>query len=70
MISSELLKEYREIYRASFGRDISPEEALESGAKLLRMVEIAYRPMTKGQYGRLQKRRKETRDEEQPTINI
>lgn len=62
MISDGQLKKFQKICRDRFGREISREEALESGTKLLRLIELVYRPMTKEEFGKLQKRRKETGD--------
>lgn len=51
MISKEQLEKYK---------DISDQEALEQATKLLNLIKIIYKPMIKEEFGRLQKRRKET----------
>jgi hypothetical protein len=61
MISEERLKEFKRIYKKKFGKEISNQEALEKATKLLRMVELIYKPITKSDYDKLQKRRKETK---------
>lgn len=48
------------IYRDRFGREISREEARESAIKLVRLMEIIYKPMTAKDYKRLQERRLKT----------
>ncbi len=60
MISQEALKEYKEIYKKEFGKDISDAEALEQATRLLRLIEIIYKPMTKKEFEMVEKRRKST----------
>lgn len=60
MISQEALKEYKEIYKKEFGKDISDAEALEQATRLLRLIEIIYKPMTKKEFDKVQERRKST----------
>ncbi len=55
MISPEVLKKYKKIYRKQFGRGISDAEALEQATKLLRLMEIVYKPMTKEEFDRFSK---------------
>ena len=62
MLTNEQVSEVQRIYKDRFGKDISKEAALEKGIKLLRLVEIIYKPMTEEQFEKLQKRRKETGD--------
>lgn len=61
MISKERLEEFKRIYKKKFGKELSNQEALEKATKLLRMVELVYKPITKENYDKLQKRRKETK---------
>jgi hypothetical protein len=60
MLSEEQITKFQTLYRNRFGKEISREEAYEKGTKLIRLVELIYKPMTKNDYKRLQKRRKET----------
>jgi len=60
MLSDEQITKYQELVKKRFNREISREEALESGAKLLRLVELVYKPITETEYKMVQKRRKET----------
>jgi len=62
MISAQQLTTFMKIYENRFGRKISREEARESAIKLIRMIEITYRPMPVKDYKNLQKRRKETEE--------
>lgn len=62
MLTNDQIEKFQSLYRNRFGREISREEAYEQGAKLLRLVEIIYKPMTEAEYQQLQKRRQETGD--------
>jgi len=61
MLSDEQIKKFQELWLKRFGKEISREEAYEKGAKLMRLVELTYKPMTQEEYELLQKRRMETR---------
>ncbi|OGZ30763.1 MAG: hypothetical protein A2931_02225 [Candidatus Niyogibacteria bacterium RIFCSPLOWO2_01_FULL_45_48] len=60
MLSDEQITKYQELVKKRFNCEISREEALENGTKLLRLVELIYKPMTEAEYKMVQKRRKET----------
>ena len=60
MLSDEQIRKFQMLYKKHFGKEISREEAYEQGAKLIRLVELIYKPMTENEYKQLQKRRKET----------
>ncbi len=60
MLSDEQIKQFQILYKNRFGKEISREEAYERGAKLIRLVELIYKPMTEDEYKQLQKRRKDT----------
>jgi len=60
MLSDEQITKFQNLYKNHFGKDITREEAYEKGAKLIRLVELIYKPMTEAEYQELQKRRKET----------
>ncbi len=62
MLSDEQIKTYQTLYKNYFGKEISREEAYEQGAKLIRLVELIYKPVTETEYKKLQERRKETGD--------
>ena len=64
MLSDEQIKQFQILYKNRFGKEISREEAYEKGAKLVRLVELIYKPMTENEYKQLQKRRKDTDDSE------
>lgn len=60
MLSDEQIRKFQILYKNRFGKKISREEAYEMGAKLIRLVELIYKPMTEAEYKQLQKRRKDT----------
>ncbi len=60
MISKESLEEFKKIYRKQFGKDISDQDALESATKLLNLLRVVYKPMTKEEFSKLEERRKNT----------
>ena len=61
MLSDEQITKFQTLYKNRFGREISREEAYEQGIKLIRLVELIYKPMTEAEYKIVQKRRKETK---------
>lgn len=50
MISREQPEKFKDIYRKQFGKDISDQEALEKGTRLIRLIEIIYKPMMKDDF--------------------
>ena len=62
MLSDEQITKYQTLYKNRYGKEISREEAYEKGAKLIRLVELVYKPMTKDEYQRVQERRRQTGD--------
>lgn len=57
-ISPEQLDKFRAIYRAKFGIDLTPQEALEKAIPLLRLMQIAYQPMTEADLACVRERQK------------
>lgn len=62
MLSYEQVTKFQTLYQNRFDKEISREEAYERGARLIRLVELIYKPMTKEEYQLLQERRRETGD--------
>ena len=60
ILSDKQVTKFQTLYKSRFGIDISKEEAYEKGIKLIRLLDLIYKPMTKDNYQKLQKRRKET----------
>ena len=61
MISKEHLDKFKKIYKEQFGIELSEQDALEKATKCLRLVELVYKPITKEDYDKLQKRRQKTK---------
>lgn len=57
MLTDEQITKFQEIYKNYFGEEISREDALEGGIKLVRMMKIIYTPITEQEYQELQKHR-------------
>lgn len=62
MLSDGQITKFQTLYKNRFGKKISREEAYAQGAKLMRLIELIYKPMTEAEYQQLQKRRRETGD--------
>jgi len=60
MLSDEQITKYQTLYKNRYGKEISREEAYEQGAKLIRLIELIYKPMTQKEHKALQERRKQT----------
>ena len=58
-ISDAHIAEFQALYKKRFGREISKEDASAKSAKLLRLMSLIYRPMTKAEFEAVQMRRKE-----------
>ena len=54
MLSREDVVEYQKIYKKVHGKEISYEQALEEGIKLIRLFEIILKPLNKDLGGKLQ----------------
>ena len=44
-LSKEAIEEYKRIYKAEFGKEISDQEAYEQANDLLELFKIIYRPI-------------------------
>lgn len=42
-LTDEHIEEFRMLYRKRFGKDISKDEALEKGLRLIRLIEVVSR---------------------------
>jgi len=61
MLSDEQIIKFQTLWKNRFDKEISREEAYEKGVKLIRLVELIYKPMTKTEYQQLQERRRLTK---------
>ena len=54
---SELkIKQFQELYKNRFNVELSKQEALEKTEKLIRLIELIYKPITKQQLHQLQEK--------------
>jgi len=60
LLTDKQIAKFQAIYKARFGKKISRAEAYDMGAKLVRMMQIIYKPMAKADYDQLQERRRQT----------
>ena len=59
LLSSEDIKKFQALYKEHYGREISKEEALDQGLKLLTLMRCIYKPMTEEEYYRINEHRAE-----------
>ena len=59
-ISDEQVEQFRQLYFKRYGKEISREDAYEQGLKLLRLVQIIYKPITETQFETAQIERMKT----------
>ena len=46
MLTDKQVDKFQDIYRKRFGKEISRADALEKGIKLVRLMDIVYKPIT------------------------
>ncbi len=49
---AEIIK-FQQLYKEHLGQEISREEALQKGIRLLRIIELTYKPMTEEDFEKL-----------------
>ena len=52
-LTEEEITKFQTLYKKHFGKEISREQAYEEGVKLLRLMQLIYKPMTKKGYQKL-----------------
>lgn len=57
MLSDAQVSKFQTIYKNRFGKEISRADALEKGARLVRLMQIVYQPITEQELLEFQKRR-------------
>lgn len=62
-LSDEDIKEFQRLYKVHFNKEVSSQEALEKGTKLLTLMKAVYKPMTQEEHDSIQKHRKDTMPE-------
>jgi hypothetical protein len=56
-LADEHISEFQKLYKGRFGIELAREEVLAKSAKLLRLMELVYRPMTEEEFTSLQERK-------------
>jgi urease accessory protein UreF len=69
VLTDEDIAKFQTLYKEQFGKEISREDAYESGIKLLRLLSHVYQPMTKDEFETVQKHRVATLPLLQERIN-
>ena len=49
MLTEQQVTKYQELYKKRFGKEISRDVALEDGLKLIRIMQLTYRPIRKNE---------------------
>ncbi len=62
MLSDEQITTFQTLYKNRFGKQLGRQEAYAQAAKLIRLVELIYQPMTQEEYEKVQERRRTTGD--------
>ena len=57
-LTDEQITQFQNLYKKHFGSKISRERAYEEGIKLVRLMQLIYKPIQKKDYQKLQQRRK------------
>lgn len=58
VLSDDDIQQFQTIYKERFGKELSKQDAYEQGIKLLRLLSIVYKPMTKMEFDFAQERSK------------
>lgn len=59
-LTDQDITKFQALYQSEFSMEISREEAYEKGIKLIRLVKLIYKPMTKEEHEQIQKHRQDT----------
>lgn len=69
VIIDKQLAKFKALYKAHFGEDLSPQDALDKAMKLLVIMKIVYKPITVEQYNQVQENRRQLGLETIPLYN-
>lgn len=59
-LSDTDITSFQALYKSEFGMEISRDDAYEKGVKLLWLMSLVYKPMTKEEHEQIEKHRKDT----------
>lgn len=60
VLTDEDIAKFQTLYKDKFGIEISREDAYTKGIKLLRLMSIAYKPITMNEYNQIRDHREKT----------
>jgi len=69
MLSEQDVTNFQSLFKKEFGIEISRDEALEEGLKLVGLINNIYQPMTQEEYDEIEEHRKTTALEVIKNIN-
>ena len=49
-LTDEQIAQFQKLYKQRFGKELCYEDAKDSGIRLIRLVKIIYKPITKEEY--------------------
>lgn len=58
-LEAKHIASFQMLYKRQFGVEISTEQAREKGIKLLRLMQLSYKPITQEQLTQVQERQKQ-----------
>lgn len=59
-LTDQQITKFQALYKARFHKNVDRKKAYDMGIKLVRMMQIIYKPMTVADFERLQERRRQT----------
>ncbi len=59
-LTDQQITKFQALYKARFHKDLDREKAYDMGIKLVRMMQLIYKPMTEVDFQKLQARRSQT----------
>lgn len=62
MLTDKNIEDFRAIYKARFGKEITEEYARHHAPRLVRLMELVYKPMTKAGMEMVKTRQKELKE--------
>lgn len=69
-LTDKQIEDFQLLWKNRFGYDISRKEAFEQGIKLVRLMELIYKPMTVSNYEIIQNRRKNRNNKPKYPSNV
>jgi len=69
MLSEQDVTNFQSLFKKEFGIEISRDEALEEGLKLVSLMRNVYQPMTQEEHDEIEKHRRSTASELLKSVN-